>query len=229
MLHVLLVLFACFLLLYLCDTWPFSFECIITGQVHLHVFNIVGLAGLWSQTRGISGSEGFPTWGVRKFFNDSDFRLTFRSPIMTVCATHVCKHHTWQFYKPSPVKRRSENNSEASCLLFHNENKGLEYFLDECFIFCKIMKTNPCLIIFCKSELLNEHVHCFKPSFCILGFYRPPLSGLAKKLVDMSVTPGSISGSTSACPWLWSKDMLQAYWPVCKFDLISSILFFSCF
>ena len=32
-------------------------------------------------------------------------------------------------------------------------------------------------------------------------------------------TPGSASGSTSVCPWLWSGEMLPAYWPVCEFDL----------
>jgi len=37
------------------------------------------------------------------------------------------------------------------------------------------------------------------------------------------VIPGSDSGSTSACPWLWSKGILPAYWPVCKFDLILAI------
>jgi len=35
-------------------------------------------------------------------------------------------------------------------------------------------------------------------------------------------------GSAGACPWLWSEETLPAYWPVCKFDLIS-VLFFSCF
>jgi len=38
-------------------------------------------------------------------------------------------------------------------------------------------------------------------------------------------TPGSASGSTSVCAWLWPGEMLPAYWPVCKFDLISPVLF----
>ena len=43
--------------------------------------------------------------------------------------------------------------------------------------------------------------------------------------VTCQVTPGSDSGSTSACPWLWSEGTLTAYsWPVCKFDLILAIL-----
>jgi len=48
----------------------------------------------------------------------------------------------------------------------------------------------------------------------------PYLSGLAKKLLICLVTPGSASGSTSACLWQWSEDMLPAYWPVCKIDFI---------
>jgi len=43
------------------------------------------------------------------------------------------------------------------------------------------------------------------------------------------VTPGSTSGSTSVCPWLWPREMLPAYWPVCKFDLILTVLFLPAF
>jgi len=46
----------------------------------------------------------------------------------------------------------------------------------------------------------------------------------AKKHVDVSGDPGSASGSTSVCPWLWSGETLPAYWPVCKFDLILPVL-----
>jgi len=38
-------------------------------------------------------------------------------------------------------------------------------------------------------------------------------------------TPGSASGSTSVCPWLWSGEMLPAYWPVCEFDLTLRVVF----
>jgi len=31
--------------------------------------------------------------------------------------------------------------------------------------------------------------------------------------------------STSVCPWLWSGEMLPAYWPVCEFDLTLHVLF----
>jgi len=41
-----------------------------------------------------------------------------------VCAANVRKCHTYQFSKPGPVKRRSENNRVASSLSFRNENKG---------------------------------------------------------------------------------------------------------
>ena len=34
------------------------------------------------------------------------------------------------------------------------------------------------------------------------------------------VTPGSNSGSASACPWLWSEDTLPAYWFVRRLNLI---------
>ena len=53
----------------------------------------------------------------------------------------------------------------------------------------------------------------------------PFLSGLTKKLVDASGDPGSASGSTSVCPWLWSGEMLPAFWPVCEFDLTLRVLF----
>ena len=46
------------------------------------------------------------------------------------------------------------------------------------------------------------------------------------------MTPGSANGSTSVCPWLWSGEMLPAYWPVCEFDLTLRVLFLlssSCF
>ena len=35
----------------------------------------------------------------------------------------------------------------------------------------------------------------------------------------------SASGSTSFCPWLWSGEMLPAYWPMCEFDLTLRVLF----
>ena len=40
---------------------------------------------------------------------------------------------------------------------------------------------------------------------------------LQRNLLICLVIPGS------ACPWLWSKGMLPAYWPVCKFYLILTI------
>ena len=52
---------------------------------------------------------------------------------------------------------------------------------------------------------------------------------LQKNLWMCLVTTGSASGSTSACPWwLWSRETLPAYWPVCKFDLTLSVLFCCC-
>jgi len=48
---------------------------------------------------GVEESEGFSTWGVgfAENVNDSDSAQTFRSPIVTVCATNVRKRHIWQF------------------------------------------------------------------------------------------------------------------------------------
>jgi len=43
------------------------------------------------------------------------------------------------------------------------------------------------------------------------------------------VTPESASGSTSVFPWLWPGEMLLAYWPVCKFDLILPVVFLAAF
>jgi len=52
---------------------------------------------------------------------------------------------------------------------------------------------------------------------------------LWRNLLRCLVTPGSSSGSTSVCPWLWPGEMLPVYWPVCKFDLISPVLFLAAF
>jgi len=46
-----------------------------------------------------------------------------------------------------------------------------------------------------------------------------------KGLLMCLATPGSANGSTSICPWLWSGEMLPAYWPVCEFDLTLHVLF----
>ena len=48
---------------------------------------------------------------------------------------------------------------------------------------------------------------------------------LQRNLLMCLATAGSASGSTSVCPWLWSGEMLPAYWPVCKFDLTLRVLF----
>ena len=45
-------------------------------------------------TRAVE-SEGFSTERVAENFNGSG--QTFCSPIVIVCATNVCKRHTWQF------------------------------------------------------------------------------------------------------------------------------------
>ena len=52
---------------------------------------------------------------------------------------------------------------------------------------------------------------------------------LRRNLLMCLATPGSASGSTNICPWLWPGEMLQAYWPVCKFDLILPVLFLAAF
>jgi len=48
---------------------------------------------------------------------------------------------------------------------------------------------------------------------------------LRRNLLMCLATPGSASGSTNVCPWLWSREMLSAHWPVCKFDLTLHVLF----
>ena len=48
---------------------------------------------------------------------------------------------------------------------------------------------------------------------------------LRRNLLMCLAIPGSASGSTSVCPWLWSGEMLPAYWPVCEFDLTLRVLF----
>jgi len=64
-------------------------------------FRNVSCAGLWSlESKGFSIREV----GVKENVNDSNSGLTFNSPIVTVCATNVHKHDTWQFSKPGPVK-----------------------------------------------------------------------------------------------------------------------------
>jgi len=64
-----------------------------------------------------------------------------------------------------------------------------------------------------------------RPLVCMAS--PPPLFLVAsQKVVDMAGDP---SGSTSTCPWLRSEETLPAYWPMCKFDLILSVLFFVAF
>ena len=48
---------------------------------------------------------------------------------------------------------------------------------------------------------------------------------LRRNLLMCLATPGSASVSTSVCPWLWSAEMMPAYWPVCEFDLTLRVLF----
>ena len=56
----------------------------------------------------------------------------------------------------------------------------------------------------------------------------PFLSGLAKKLVDVSGDPREcqwLHQRLSLTPWRWSGEVLPAYWPVCEFDLTLRVLF----
>ena len=80
-----------------------------------------------------------------------------------------------------------------------------------------------------KYHDLQSNYHLQPVAIETTGLYgkstAPFLSGLAKKLVDVSGDPGSASGSTSVCPWLWSGEMLPAFWPVCEFDLTLRVLF----
>ena len=85
-----------------------------------------------------------------------------------------------------------------------------------------------------KYHDLQSNYHFQPVSIETTGVYgkttAPFLSSLTKKHVDMSGDPrGSTSGSTSACTWLCSERTLSAYWPLCKFDLILSVLFFVAF
>jgi len=64
-----------------------------------------------------------------------------------------------------------------------------------------------------------------RPLVCMASPQPLFLSGLAKKLDVCLAIPGSASGSTSVCPWLWSRKMLPAYWSVCEFNLTLRILF----
>jgi len=64
-----------------------------------------------------------------------------------------------------------------------------------------------------------------RPLVCMATPPPPFLNGHTKNLLICLVTPGSTSGFTSACPWLWSVEMLPNYWPVCNFDLILSVRF----
>jgi len=69
-----------------------------------------------------------------------------------------------------------------------------------------------------------------RPLVCMARPTNPFLRSLAKKLVDICLMPpDSASGSTSTSSWLWSEETLPTYWPVCKFYLILSLPFFTCF
>ena len=59
-------------------------------------------------------------------------------------------------------------------------------------------------------------------------FTAPFLSGLTKKLVDVSPSGDPRERQLlhqHLCPLLWSGETLPAYWSVCKFDLILPVLF----
>jgi len=62
---------------------------------------------------------------------------------------------------------------------------------------------------------------------CVYGKSTAPLFWvvLRRGLLMCLVTPGSANGSTSVFLWLWSGEMLPAYWPVCEFDLTLCVLF----
>ena len=52
----------------------------------------------------------------------------------------------------------------------------------------------------------------------------PPSWAVLQRNSTFQTTPGSNSGSTSACLWPWSEGTLLAYWFVCKLDLILATL-----
>ena len=66
---------------------------------------------------------------------------------------------------------------------------------------------------------------CNWDHWCVWQVHHSKRVALQRNLSVCLVTPESASGSTSACPWLWSEETLPANWPVCKFDLIVSALF----
>jgi len=60
-----------------------------------------------------------------------------------------------------------------------------------------------------------------KPLVCMASPLLPSWAALQRNSSTFWVTPGSDSGSSSACLWPWSEGTPPAYWPVCKFDVIS--------
>jgi len=87
-----------------------------------------------------------------------------------------------------------------------------------------------------KMPKIQDVAKCQKYNDLLSNYYFQPVStettgmfgkstapfwaALQRNLLICLVTPGTNSGSTSACPWLWSEGTLPAYWPVCNFDLI---------
>ena len=86
-----------------------------------------------------------------------------------------------------------------------------------------------------KSIMTSKAITTFnqwqlRPLVCMASPLPPFWVIFRRNLLMCLVTPGITSGSTSVCPWLWPREMLPTYWPVCKFDLIFPVLFpLSCF
>ena len=85
----------------------------------------------------------------------------------------------------------------------------------------------------CQKYDLQSNYHFQPVAIETTGVYgkstAPFLSGLTKKFVD-------VSGDPRECQWLHqhlslavAREMLRAYWPVCKFDLILPVLFLAAF
>ena len=74
------------------------------------------------------------------------------------------------------------------------------------------------------STITNFNQLQWKPQACMASPLPPYWAVLQRNSFTFRATPGSDSGSTSACLWPWREETPSAYWHLHKFDLILATL-----
>ena len=92
-------------------THTFIFYVLRTRRTHSFTYRLI-------TTRAVE-LEGFSIWWVAEYFNASDTDRAC-SPIVTVCATNMHKHHTWKFssftFQQEMIMAIQEGCSALTCI-----------------------------------------------------------------------------------------------------------------